>query len=114
MPRPRLTPPTDQRVFLAYCAQMGLPEPTPEHRFSPDRKWRFDWAWPALGVALEIEGAVWTHGRHTRGAGFLADIEKYNAAALRGWAVYRCTPDTLYAPETLALLRSALSRRESA
>ena len=114
MPRLRLTPPTDQRVFLAYCAQVGLPEPAPEHRFSPDRKWRFDWAWPALGVALEIEGGIWTRGRHSRGTGMLADMQKYNSATLRGWAVYRVTPDQLYAPETLALLRAALAARKSA
>lgn len=111
---PRLPDGIEVRKFLAYCAQVGLPEPTPEWRFAPDRKWRFDWAWPALGVALEIEGGVWTRGRHSRGRGMIDDMEKYNAAALRGWAVYRVTPDQLYSPETLALLRAALSRKESA
>ena len=107
--------PLEQRIFLAYCEKNGLPTPTPEFQFAkPDRKWRFDFAFCDCGVALEIEGAVWTQGRHTRGSGFVADMEKYNAAALRGWAVYRVTPDQLYSPETLALLRAALSRKESA
>jgi hypothetical protein len=35
---------------------------------------------------------VWTRGRHTRGAGFIKDIEKYNAAAIAGYRVLRCTP----------------------
>jgi hypothetical protein len=46
-------------------------------------------------IALEVEGGVWTRGRHTRGKGFLGDMEKYNAAALGGWCVLRVTPDRL-------------------
>lgn len=105
---------TEQHVFLAYCAQVGLPEPQPEWRFASTRRWRFDWAWIRPKVALEIEGAVWTQGRHTRGSGFVKDLEKYNTATALGWAVYRVTPDQLYAQQTLDLLRAALSRKESA
>ena len=43
-------------------------------------------------VAVEVEGGVWTGGRHTRGKGFEADCEKYNAATERGWRVLRVTP----------------------
>ncbi len=60
-----------------------------EHRFHPVRKWRFDFAWPELKIAAEVEGGVWTKGRHTRGAGFIKDCEKYNAAGELGWRVFR-------------------------
>jgi very-short-patch-repair endonuclease len=76
-------------VFLAMLRAAGLPEPVTEHRFHPTRKWRFDYAWPAQKVALEVEGAVWTNGRHTRGSGFVKDMEKYNSAAVLGWMVLR-------------------------
>lgn len=60
-----------------------------EYRFHPTRRWRFDFAyWPAK-VAIEIEGGVYSRGRHTRGSGFVADCEKYNAAAELGWTVLR-------------------------
>jgi len=78
-----------------WCDWCGLPEPEFEFRFHPHRKWRFDCAWPHKLVALEVEGGIWTQGRHTRGAGFLADMEKYNAAVLLGWRVLRTTPDKL-------------------
>jgi len=60
-----------------------------EHRFHATRRWRFDYAWIAHLLALEVEGGIWTRGRHTRGAGYQKDIEKYNAAALAGWRVLR-------------------------
>lgn len=63
-----------------------------EHRFSPPRRWRFDIAWPELFVAVEIEGGVWTGGRHVRGLGYENDLRKYNAANRLGWHVFRYTP----------------------
>jgi len=62
-----------------------------EYRFHPERKWRFDFAFPAHRVAVEVEGGVWTRGRHTRGRGYIADIEKYNEAVILGWRVLRVT-----------------------
>lgn len=62
-----------------------------EYRFHPTRKWRFDYAWPEYRIALEVEGAIWTGGRHTSGAGYSKDIEKYNAAVLCGWRLLRIT-----------------------
>lgn len=71
---------------------LNLPEAVTEYRFHPSRRWRFDYAYPAHKVAIEVEGAVWAGGRHTRGAGYLADCEKYNAAQLLGWIVLRYSP----------------------
>ena len=80
-----------------------------EYKFHPVRKWRFDYALPAYKIALEVEGGVWTQGRHTRPKGFLGDVEKYNTAALLGWRVFRCTPSTLLTNKTLKLLKCAIS-----
>ena len=66
-----------------------------EYRFDQKRRWRFDFADPLNLVAIEVEGGVWTGGRHTRAKGFLGDVEKYNRAAFLGWRVFRCTPQTL-------------------
>ena len=78
-----------------------------EFRFHPVRKWRFDYAVPEHMVALEVEGGVWTGGRHTSSQGFLGDIEKYNTATVMGWKVVRTTPKALYTTATLNLLRDA-------
>lgn len=56
-----------------------------EYRFHPKRRWRFDYAIPSHKIAIEIEGGVWTYGRHNRARGYLADMEKYNEATRLGW-----------------------------
>lgn len=79
-----------------------------EHKFHPTRKWRFDVAMPDLMIAVEVEGGGWSGGRHTTGAGFAKDLEKYDAAHRLGWTVYRCSPDMVrkgVAIETIAILR---------
>lgn len=81
-----------ERAFAHYWRVFDGPELVAEHRWHPKRRWRFDFAHPESRTAIEIEGGVWAGGRHTRGAGFERDCEKYNAAAMHGWAVLRLTP----------------------
>lgn len=80
-----------------------------EYRFYKPRKWRFDYALPAYKIAVEVEGGVWTGGRHVNPRGFLNDMTKYNTATLLGWRVFRTTPDKLLTNETLLLLKNAIS-----
>lgn len=97
-----------EKVFAALVQRDGMPVPEAEYKFHGLRKWRFDHAWPRWKVALEVEGGVWTGGRHSSGAGFVKDIEKYNHAGAMGWIVLRCMPRTLATGETLAYIKAAL------
>lgn len=98
------------RYSPTIVAQLhGVPVPVAEYRFHAVRFWRFDLAWPEHRLALEIEGGVWTGGRHTSGAGYAKDMEKYNAAVLAGWRVLRCQPRDLFRTATGALLRQAIA-----
>lgn len=83
-----------EQLFMLQIKAAGLPAPEVEYRFHESRRWRMDFAWPAHNppIAVEIEGGVYTGGRHTRGSGFEADAEKYNKAAEMGWTVLRYTP----------------------
>lgn len=67
------------------------PKLTPEYKFDAKRKFRFDFYVESNGlkVALELEGGIWSKGRHTRPTGFLRDMEKYNLAASMGILVFR-------------------------
>lgn len=90
----------------ALCRAVGLPEPIPEYRFHPVRKWRIDWCWLEQKVGLEIDGGVWVHGRHTRGSGWVKDTEKLNAAAAAGFRMLRATPQQVESGEILATLQA--------
>lgn len=95
-------------ILDAVLRAAGLPPPLREYRFAPPRRWRFDCAWPAQRIALEIEGGTWTGGRHVRGRGYEGDCVKYSEAALRGWRVLRVTTAMLRDGRALALLERAL------
>lgn len=96
-------------VFTTICKTDLRVECVKEFKFHPVRKWRFDYAIPEHKIALEVEGGVWTGGRHTSSVGFIKDMEKYNTATLMGWRVFRTTPDELYRLKTLNLLKTAIS-----
>lgn len=62
-----------------------------QHKFSDTRNWRFDFAWPDLKLAMEVDGGTWVGGAHSRGSGIERDCEKLAAAVTFGWRVMRCT-----------------------
>lgn len=106
-PKKITQPATD--VFTQLCAKEFGAECIKEHRFYKSRQWRFDYALPKYKIALEVEGGVWTQGRHVRPRGFLGDMNKYNTATLLGWRVFRTTPSKLLTAHTLQLIKSAIS-----
>lgn len=79
-----------------------------EYKFHPVRKWRFDYCNVQLKIAIEIEGGAFTGGRHTRGKGFIADMEKYNNATLLGWSLLRFTPSQMMKLKTYDVIRELI------
>tara|TARA_A100000172_G_scaffold80071_2_gene68622 strand:+ start:2222 stop:2539 length:318 start_codon:yes stop_codon:yes gene_type:complete len=58
-------------------------------------------------IAVEVEGGIWTNGRHTRGGHWFAkDCEKYTEAAICCWSVLRyCSHHiTTIAPKQLQMM----------
>ena len=87
---------TLEQAFYTRWLQMGnTAQPMPHYRFHDQRKWATDFAWPALKVAVEMEGGTFTGGGHVRGVGYAANCEKYNTMAELGWVVLRYTTDML-------------------
>ena len=105
-----------QQEFKAWCQSFRLATGlVVEFRFHPERRWRFDFAWPDKLVAVEVHGGVHRGGRHVRGTGFLNDREKMNEALVRGWKVLEVTtagkhPATLYSVEFRQWLKTALCK----
>lgn len=111
-------------MFVLLCRKKMNIEMIKEFRFHPKRQWRFDYAIPEQQIAIEVEGGVFKKrkylskrtgelittigGRHNSVKGFIGDMEKYNAAALLGWRVFRVQPDGLCTRETINLIKEAL------
>lgn len=97
-------------AFQFRCEK--IVEPVSEHRFHPTRKWRFDFSWPDLMLAVEVEGGVYANGRHTRGKGFEGDCRKYGAAMELGWTIYRCTTNMVKSGEAVSTIKKLIKLRE--
>lgn len=94
---------------LAFqCKAVGLPEPTLEHYFAKPRRWRFDLAWLEFMLAAEVDGGIWTNGRHTRGKGYEADCEKICRAGVLGWRVLRFPVSWVKSGRAVGILGEAL------
>lgn len=117
----RKTPPQGQKrpsaALMDYAETLliqlhlsGLPQPEREFTFHKKRKWRFDLAWPDLLIAVEVEGGIWSGGRHVRGEGYEADCEKYNEAQLSGWMVLRFTPGMIKRGDAGGVIEKAIRR----
>lgn len=77
----------NQRSLTLYCATNGN-----ELQFDENRKWRFDYAIPAIKIAVEYEGGIFMeHSGHNTAKHYTKDTEKYNRATVLGWKVIRVT-----------------------
>ena len=97
-----------EELLIFQLRAADVPTPGREYRFDKVRRWRFDLAWPAEHLAVEVEGGVWSHGRHVRGAGYTDDLVKYNTASLQGWRVLRFTPSMVESGQALEMIEEGL------
>ncbi len=97
-----------EEMFAILIRHEGLPEPKRQYKFFPSRNWKTDFAWVDQKIIAEVEGGVWTNGRHTRGQGFINDCIKYNTATLLGWKVYRFTSDMIQDGTAVETIKKAI------
>jgi hypothetical protein len=109
-------------LFEKHLKELGL-YATKEVQFHDTRKWRFDFLLfrfverieggalfgEPLKVAVEIEGAIWSRGRHTRGKGYQADLDKYNHATMMGYRVLRFSTEDVLRGRAKAFLAEHLN-----
>jgi len=101
-----------ERTFAFQVMANCFPKPEREFRFDKNgRKWRFDFAWEPIRVAIELEGGIWNNGRHVRGIGFEKDCEKFNSAQAQGWKVFRFTSRMINTGEAVNFLKKHVFRR---
>jgi DNA-binding CsgD family transcriptional regulator len=133
-----------ERAFDTQFIALGqdLPRPMEEYRFALPRRFKFDRAWPAYKVAVELEGAlgksdpvrchnchqlvramkqdktpgkvITLPGYHQRFGTFKSNVEKYNLAVKHGWFVLRFLHDDVRGSpfEMVELIRDTLDHRK--
>jgi hypothetical protein len=113
----------DPKILCQLISETFQTEAITEHRFGAElaggagkglrerlkaigvKDWRFDVYLPEYRIAVELEGSVWQNGRHTRGAGFIGDISKYNCATVNGIKLLRYTHTNHAYSDVIADLR---------
>ena len=87
----------EEATYKLLCKFFPEDQIAREFKFHPTRRWRFDFAIMAKQglIAVEVEGGVWTGGRHVNPIGFTKDCEKYNEATMLGWKVIRLVPSMI-------------------
>ena len=100
-----------EETFALHCRASGILV-VREFKFHPVRRWKFDFAIPEKMIAIECEGGVWSGGRHTRGSGFVADMEKYNEAAKLGWFVFRFDGGAIKSGQAIKFILGVLNGGE--
>lgn len=102
---------SEGEALLAWQCEQGLGKPpVRQYRFHPTRQWRFDLAWPEERLAVEVDGGVWSNGRHVRGAGYISDCEKCAEAAILGWRVIRVPTQWVQSGVAVEMIERALAR----
>ncbi|ENV34529.1 hypothetical protein L289_2642 [Acinetobacter gerneri DSM 14967 = CIP 107464 = MTCC 9824] len=81
-----------------------------EFQFNKGRKWRADFYLVGTNILIEVEGGIWSNGRHTRGKGYLGDMEKYNSATMLGYSVYRYSTEQVKSGKAIEEIRRLLAR----
>lgn len=93
-------------ALAAEMERVGIPPPEREYRFAPPRRWRFDFAWPDMLIAVEVQGGN-LGGGHFRYYGYENDCEKANQAAVMGWTLLHFTGAMIKDGRALSAIISA-------
>ena len=90
-----------------WCRHYGFLTPT-----GRPRKWRADFLVHPGDILIEVEGGLYVVGRHSRGKGYEADLDKYNCAVELGYTVLRYSPRQINDGSALEQIRRILSKKE--
>lgn len=101
-----------ESAFLLVLADAGLPRPVCQYEIldlAGRPRWRLDFAWPDLRVALEYDGYAAHENRSTQDTARDEDLRR------RGWRVIRADAQDLTDPTALyTRLRAALHQQTKA
>ena len=104
-----------ETLLLEQIHQANLPEPEQQVKLIPKRRYRFDFAYPRLMVAIEVDGGTWMQTNRGRSAGhahpsrITHDNEKRNLARLEGWRVFQFDTTAINDGSALKMIRELVA-----
>jgi hypothetical protein len=99
-------------AFLRQLAIAGISEPVREHVFAKPRRWRFDYCWPEMMIAVEYQGIFGARNTSHASVGNLKrDYRKFTEASLRGWLLILIDADSVQTGDALAWVERAVRLR---
>lgn len=103
---PQVSSPLEECLWQQIVAT-ELPWPQREFRFCK-RRWRWDFAFEHLLLAVEVQGGRWTKSTHNGGARQTKSFEKLAEAAVLGWKVIPVNAEMIENGTALALIQRAI------
>ena len=110
---PKAPSEAEERFLLHWRADGYDEPPRREYRFHDQRRWRFDFAWPDMKLAVEIQGLTRAGGAHQRIDAIGRDYNKLNAAQMMGWVVLQFSQAQVKSGEALETTKDAFNGRYS-
>ncbi len=103
-PKPRDKSQGEETLALQLTA-LKIPFEREVTGLYPPRKWRVDFLLREQKIVIEVEGGIWSNGRHQRGTGFEEDCNKYNSLAIMGYKVLRFSSGQVKKGEVVEFLK---------
>jgi len=103
-------------LLLTQIRQARLPEPEQQVAIIPRRRYKFDFVYPRLMVAIEVDGGTWKQTGQGRSAGhahparITHDNEKRNIARLLGWRVFQFDTTAINDGSALEMVRELVQK----
>lgn len=92
--------------------EASMPAPETQYLWArPERMFRADFAYVAERILIEVQGGIWARdpGRHNRGSGYTADLQRTNLAMRLGWRLLAFTEQMIKSGEAVETIRRALT-----
>ena len=96
----------DELAFQLKAAKIPFER---EVRCHPVRRWRLDFLVEGTKIAVEVQGGIWSGGRHTTGA-VEKEYEKENTALLMGYKILKVTAKHIRSGQALEWVETMLEK----
>lgn len=97
-----------EELFAFQLTALGLTGFQREVQVVPGRRFKFDFYFPEHHLCIEIQGGVWSGGKHGRPVGIARDYEKLNLCTKYGLRLLQFDTKTIKSGEAVGLVEQII------